>query len=469
MPRLTRRVGVRARVVASFLVLLLLAEGVSLLVLARVGTSRLDEQVTRDLANAADDLRVRLTAVQDTLNRPDGPTLPEVFEEHLRARPARSDQAFLTFVGREPFAASAGAAIPLAELEEASRWADLEATASGQASTPAGPLRWLAVPVVSDGEVIGVFVATSFTAGQEEALRGTVVTVGVVTTLMLVGAGLLAWGAAGRALAPVRDLAATARSVSGGEDLDARLEVTGTDEVAELTVSFNQMLDNLQRAFDSQRRFLDGAAHELRAPLTVVRGHVELLDDDDPAGREADVALVLEEVDRMDRLVDDLRVLARSERPDFLDPEPVDVHELVSSIGRKAAAMSDRRWVVVDDAGDLDVVVRADGQRLTQAVLALVDNALHVTTEVDTIEIGGTVRAEELVLWVRDTGPGIAEDDLPTLFDREGRTVERRPGGTGLGLPIVAAIARAHHGTASATSTLGEGTRIELTLPRSAA
>jgi signal transduction histidine kinase len=263
----------------------------------------------------------------------------------------------------------------------------------------------------------------------------------------------------------VRHRAATARSVSGGEDLDARLAVSGTDEVAELTVSFNQMLDNLQRAFDSQRRFLDGAAHELRAPLTVVRGHVELLDDDDPAGWEADVALVLEEVDRMDRLVDDLRVLARSERPDFLEPAPTDVRELVSSIGRKAAAMGDRRWVVVDD---VDGVVRADGQRLTQAVLALVDNALHVTTEADTVEIGGTVRADDLVLWVRDTGPGIAEDDLPTLFDREGRTVERRPGGTGLGLPIVAAIARAHHGSVSATSTLGEGARIEITLPRSA-
>lgn len=456
--------GVRARVVASFLVLLMLAEGVSLLVLARVGTSRIDEQVARDLANAADDLRVRLASVQNTLNRPGGPTLPEVFEQHLRARPARSDQAFLTFVDQEPFAASAGAAVALKDLDVASRWAELETSASGETSTAAGPLRWLAVPVLSDQEVIGVFVATSFIEGQEEALRGTVVTVGVVTTLVLVGAGLLAWGAAGRALAPVRDLAATARSVSSGKDLDARLELTGTDEVAELTGSFNQMLDNLQRAFDSQRRFLDGAAHELRTPITVVRGHVELLDDD-PVQREADVALVLEEIDRMDRLVEELRVLARSERPDFLETTPTDVRELVSSIGRKAAAMGTREWVVVDD---VDAVVRADGQRLTQAVLGLVDNALHVTTDDDTIEIGGTVRGDDVVLWVRDTGPGIADDDLPTLFDREGRTVGRRPGGTGLGLPIVASIARAHHGSVAATSTLGAGTRIEITLPRSA-
>lgn len=456
--------GVRARVVASFLVLLLAAEGMSLLVLARVGTTRIDEQVSRDLANAADDLRVRLASVQGTLNRPDGPTLPEVFEQHLRARPARSDQAFLTFVDQRPFAASAGAAVSLKDLAIAARWARLETTESGEVSTPAGPLRWVAVPVRSDQAVIGVFVATSFIEGQQEALRSTVVTVGLVTTLVLVGAGLLAWGAAGRALAPVRDLAATARSVSSGEDLSARLEITGTDEVGELTASFNQMLDNLQRAFDSQRRFLDGAAHELRAPITVVRGHVELLDDD-PVQRQADVAVVLDEIDRMDRLVEELRVLARSERPDFLTTAPTDVGDLVSSIGRKAKAMGVRRWEVVDD---VDAVVRADGQRLTQAVLGLVDNALHVTTDQDTIEIGGTVRGNDVVLWVRDTGPGIAADDLPTLFDREGRTVGRRPGGTGLGLPIVAAIARAHHGSVAATSRPGGGTRIEITLPRSA-
>src|SRR5690606_9970368 len=153
---------------------------------------------------------------------------------------------------------------------------------------------------------------------------------------------------------------------------------------------------------------------------------------------------VLEEVDRMDRLVDDLRVLARSGRPDLLEPPPTAVHELEGPLGREAAALRDPRSGAVDD-GDGDA--RAGAPRRAQAVLALVDNALHVTTEDDTIEIGSTVRADDLVLWVRDTGPGIAEDDLPTLFDREGRTVERRPGGTGLGLPIVAAIARAHHGS----------------------
>src|SRR5690606_6740810 len=160
---------------------------------------------------------------------------------HLRARPARSDQAFLTFVGGEPFAASAGLDLAREELDPAARWASLESTDTGETSTPAGPMRWLAVPVTSDEDVLGVCVAASFVADRQEALRSTLLTVGAVTALVLVGAGLLAWGAAGRALAPVRELAATARSVSGGEDLGARIAVTGNDEVAELAGSFNQM------------------------------------------------------------------------------------------------------------------------------------------------------------------------------------------------------------------------------------
>jgi len=109
--------------------------------------------------------------------------------------------------------------------------------------------------------------------------------------------------------------------------------------------------------------------------------------------------------------------------------------------------------------------VPADRQRLTQALLNLVDNAVHVTQEGDAITVGAAQHDGEVELWVEDSGPGIAAEDLPTLFDREGRTVRRRPGGTGLGLPIVAAIARAHGGAVAATSTIGVGTRFVLTFP----
>jgi signal transduction histidine kinase len=251
--------------------------------------------------------------------------------------------------------------------------------------------------------------------------------------------------------------------VSSGSDLGARVEVSGHDEVTDLAASLNEMLDNLQAAFDSQRQFLDSAAHELRTPITIARGHVELLDDD-PAERAATIALVLDEMDRMDRLVEELRVLARSERPDFLVVEPVAVAGFVEAIVAKSEAMATRVWSA--DVGGVDeLTVPADRQRLTQALLNLVDNAVHVTQAGDAITVGATQHDDHVELWVEDSGTGIAAVDLPTLFDREGRTVRRRPGGTGLGLPIVAAIARAHGGTVAATSTVGVGTRFVLTLP----
>jgi signal transduction histidine kinase len=456
-----RRLGIRGRVVASFVVLLALAVLVSIGVLRQVGRNRIDAQVSRDLDTAAADLRVRLQQVQPTLGRPGGPTLAGVFDDYLRARPARGDQAYLAFVGGKAFAASAGSRVALQRLPAAARWATLATTDSGQVGTPAGSLRWLAVPVRSGDRVLGVLVATELLSGQQHALQGTIVTVSLVMVLVLAGACLLAWGAAGRALAPVRDLAQAARSVSAGDDLGARVPVSGHDEVSDLGSSFNGMLDRLQVAFDSQRRFLDGAAHELRTPITIVRGHVELLDDD-PDEQAATIALVLDEMDRMDRLVEELRVLARSDRPDFLSPEPVAVADLVDEVGRKAEAMAARAWAV---RADTTAVVRGDRQRLTQALLNLVDNAIRVTDDGDLIEIGAERRDHVVVLWVRDDGPGIAEADLATLFDRDGRTVRRRTGGTGLGLPIVAAIARAHGGRPAVVSEPGAGSRFELLLP----
>lgn len=457
-----RHLGIRARVVATFLVLLVTAELVSVVVLHQVGTNRLDQQVDRDLSVAVEDLRVRLEPVAATVDRPGGPTLGSVLDDFLRARPARGDQAYLAFVGERPFAASAGTPVALDALPVAAVWAATRATASGEEATAAGPMRWLAVPIEAHGQVVGVLVATEFLGDQLDTLQGTLATVAAVTVLVLVGACLLAWGSAGRALAPLHDLAATARSVTTGDDLDARLVVDRTDEVGELASSFNGMLNRLQVAFDSQKRFLDDAGHELRTPITIVRGHLELLDDDDVEAREADVSLMLDELDRMDRLVSDLRLLARAERPDFVVPERIELGPFLRELEQKVRALAPREWVVPDSGS---VVVVADRHRLTEAVLNLADNAIHVTDEGAELAIVAEVRDGHLALGVRDDGPGIAVEDQPSLFDRSNRTVPRRPGGTGLGLPIVAAIARAHRGTVEVRSAVGAGTSIAIVVP----
>jgi signal transduction histidine kinase len=456
-----RWLGLRGRIVASFLVLLALAELASLVVLHQVGAARVTDQADAQLVTATTDLRTRVEAMPPTFGQPGGPTLGSVFDDELRARPARQDQAVLTFVGGRPYAASAGAPVALDQLPVAGGWASTDTTRSGEVDTAAGPMRWMAVPVQAGGTTIGVFVATAFVQGQLDTLAATERTVAIVTGLILVAACLLAWGLAGRALAPMHELTEAATAISDHDDLDTRIDAPGHDEVAQLAEAFNGMVDRLRDAFAGQKQFLDDAGHELRTPITIVRGHLELLGDD-PDEQRATVELVLDELDRMERLVEDLRLLARSERPDFLAPAPVDVATLLVELGAKVTALADRRWAVHTD---VEGTVVADRSRLTEAALNLVDNAVRATGDGDAIELGARRAGDALELWVADTGTGIDPDDLPTLFERTDRRVRRRISGTGLGLPIVAAIARAHGGDVRADSTPGVGTTVTITIP----
>ena len=204
------------------------------------------------------------------------------------------------------------------------------------------------------------------------------------------------------------------------------MPVDSTDEVGVVAAALNEMLDRLQSAFDSQKQFLDDAGHELHTPITIVRGHLELIDDD-PEQRAADIALVIDELDRMDRLVRDLRVIARSGRPDFLEWEDLDVAELVEG-GRAAGPppWPTTTWQVVAPEA---VVVRGDRHRLTEALLNLVDNTIHATGPADVIEIGAEVGATggtaALELWVRDEGRGLDAAEAAGLFQR-GEVAPRR-------------------------------------------
>lgn len=136
-----------------------------------------------------------------------------------------------------------------------------------------------------------------------------------VSSLVFVVSLILAWLAAGRVLAPLRAITTTAHAISEA-DLNQRLPVQGKGELAELAMTFNEMMDRLEAAFVSQREFFNDAGHELRTPITIVRGHLELMGDD-PQEQQETLALVIGELDRMSRMVDDMILLAKAERLDF--------------------------------------------------------------------------------------------------------------------------------------------------------
>ncbi|CAM3299949.1 HAMP domain-containing sensor histidine kinase [Nocardioides dubius] len=274
---------------------------------------------------------------------------------------------------------------------------------------------------------------------------------------------LLAAWQAGRLLSPLRQLSDTAREISGS-DLSRRIPETGNDDITELTRTLNQMLARLESTFAEQRQFLDAAGHELKTPLTVLRGHLELLDAGDPAEVAETRALLIDEIDRMARLVGDLILLAKSARPDFVVAEPADLRSLTSEVLAKASALAERDWV---DDGGAEVVVGLDRQRITQALLQLADNAVKHTGTGDAVAIGSRDLPDRVELWVRDTGAGVPEADRERIFERFGRSrVPAGDEGFGLGLSIVRAIAEAHGGTAHVEPTTPHGARFVITLPR---
>lgn len=315
-------------------------------------------------------------------------------------------------------------------------------------------------PVVQQQRRAAFVVSHDITASRAplRELMATYALLGALSVLLI--AAIASW-LAGRLLQPVTHLRETAQGITEG-DLSGRLEVTGNDDLTDLQRTFNAMLDRLEDAFATQRRLLDDAAHELRTPLTVLRGHLEVIDVQDAADVEATRTLLLDEVDRMSRLVTDLLLLAKAQRPDFVRVEPTDVEALTVGALERARGLGDRAWVL---DGAAPALVDLDGQRVTQALLQLAQNAVQHTDEGDEIGLGSRVVGDRLELWVRDTGSGVPEEMRGSLFDR---FAQAQPGreGFGLGLSIVSAIAEAHGGRAVLDEPgPGHGATLRLVIP----
>ncbi|GAA0035513.1 HAMP domain-containing sensor histidine kinase [Brevibacterium metallidurans] len=311
-------------------------------------------------------------------------------------------------------------------------------------------------PESARGSFVIVTNATASRADLTQVMQLYVV-VALLATLIISGISSVL---ARRLLSPVTELRQTAQSISGG-DLSNRLETRGNDDIAELGRTFNAMLDRLESSFAAQRQFLDDVGHELRTPLTILSGHLETMNAADVDDVDETRALLLDETDRMARLVEELLVLARSRRPDFVRPETVDVPSLLDDVLAKATGLADRQWQIEVPA---HLELRADRQRLTQALLQLAANAVDHTDDAGTITFGAEEDATHVHLWVRDDGEGVPPEIAADIFDRFTRGTSEGDG-FGLGLSIVGAIAHAHGGTIVLDPT-EEGARFRLILPK---
>lgn len=336
-------------------------------------------------------------------------------------------------------------------------------TVQREIETEIGRVWFVVVPVtVPDRQEVGAYVLASALDRALATERSVMRTYTVVCSVALVLLGASAWLVVSRLLRPLRQLGATAARVTE-TDLSERVPVASQDDLGELAGAFNTMLDRLATAIETQRQFLDDAGHELRTPLTVLRGHLEVLDPDDPQDVRETRDLLLDETARMGQIVEELVLLAKAERADFVTLAPVDLGRLTDDVHDKARALGARRWVVDARA---DVEVPADAHRITQAVLQLADNAVKFTGPDDEVGIGTQVSGGRARLWVRDTGPGVPPQEAERVFDRfaRGSGAGGVPG-SGLGLAIVRAIAQGHGGDVAVERPDGGGARFVMTWP----
>jgi signal transduction histidine kinase len=461
---------VRTRLLVTCLLLLLLSAVASTLALRALLAVRLEDRIGDQLDQELRELDRVAREVDPATGRPFA-SVSSIFELHLSRAVPDNEEAMLAFVDGQPWGSNL-AHFPLDSLDELppdviARWQTYSQAAAGRDriegsyDTPLGEAHFQAARTALGGQS-GAFVVTILPAGELREI-GELQRYGVVAIFaVLLLASLAAWLVVGRVLKPVRQLTSTARSISRS-NLTQRVEESGSDEAAEMAHSFNSMLERLESAWREQRQFVQDTSHELRDPITICRGHLQVLGPD-PEERRATLELVLDELDRMSRTVDDLELLADAEQPDFVQPEPIDVRSFTNELAAKASALAPRNWLV-DPAADGSLV--ADRHRLTEAVMNLARNAVHNTLPSQTIAIGSSVNGTEARLWVRDTGRGILLSDQMRIFDRftRGRGAHRLYRGSGLGLAIVKSIAEAHGGRVDVESDLGAGATFTLALP----
>lgn len=464
------RIGIRARVLIGYVTLLAVSLAISLLVTRAVLLSRLDREIDRATAQEVDELRRLANGTDPETGEPFADDAAAIFRTFMARNVPGDNEAFYTLVDGEPFLRSFNAPPALwSDATRVERWAATSTSQRDIESTEVGEVRWLAVPLSSPTEVFGTFVVAQFPGPERQVITQSLRIVMLAGGVVLVAAAALAWSLAGRVLRPVREFSATAHEISES-DLSSRIPVTGHDELADLGRTFNDMLDRLESGFERQRQFLDDVAHELRTPITIAQGHLDLLGDD-ATEREETTAIITDELEQMSRYVADLLLLAQAEQPDFLRLGPVDLGEFAEGTLRALRTLADRRWRIDAAPSPGAAVVLADERRLTQAVTNLAANAVQHTGDGDTIALGVAIDAgppSVARLWIRDTGSGIAPEIAASLFDRHRRGVASRaarPEGMGIGLSIVDAVARAHRGAVTVHSTPGDGARFELSIP----
>ena len=468
----TMKVTIRARIMWTMVLMTVLSLLTSGAIVAIIQDSNIHANIDAQLRLAKEELAVLAQEGVDpaTGARFTGPS--ELLETYLTRTVLGPEEGELAFLGNN-IAFLADPAVSLRPENDTELMSRLGPLASGRETvietmrTSQGHYYVLLAPVhypnatgpYTSGALLHVYDLNR----AEAQLRNTMTSYAAVALITIGAVVLAAWFAVGRLLRPIEELREAAESIDE-RDLKTRVPVRGKDDLTALSATINRMLDRVQRSVEGQRQLLDDVGHELRTPITVVRGHMELVDKDDPTDVAQTRDLVIDELDRMGVLVNDLLMLAKAGESDFVRPQWFDLATLTDQTLEKARALGDRRW-------RLERVASAeawfDPGRITQAWLQLAANAVKYSSAGSPITLGSQLHRGQVLLWVKDEGIGIAPGQLETVRERFGRAPEgaSHAQGAGLGLSIVESIVTAHGGRLDIESEEGKGSTFTIVLP----
>jgi two-component system OmpR family sensor kinase len=365
--------------------------------------------------------------------------------------------------------------LPLSEtglqaVRRGQTWIEIDAIETERLLIHAQPLAW------SQGDTPLILQTAVSLADQDQNLA-------TLGRLLIIGSSLavlvafgIGWLLAGLALRPISRLRQTAQAIGEDRDFNRRVDYTGpNDEISQLATTFNDMLTQLQAAYlhveetlQAQQRFVADASHELRTPLTTLRGNIDLLQRYPPIKAEDRTDILhdmVDETERLMRLVNELLVLARVDAGRPLKQEPVQLKPLLEDVCQQAKLLAPQRAIICRSEPATTII--GDYDALKQVLLALVDNAVKYTPPEAPVTLKTKPDNGYVAIQVSDEGPGIAPEHLPHLFDRFYRTDATRTNpGTGLGLAIAEELTKAQNGSIAVESQLGRGSTFTLTFPK---
>lgn len=455
MGTLARLLGLHGLAVSAVLI-------VAVVVVVQAFTSQYRRATTRDLVEEVSEYSHEAGA------RPTSQNLTAFTRHYLATRLPFSGHVILIALRGQPILGTAGAAT-LAGSPAVRRWLLAPSTKPRTANLTVGRFQYLVLvsPIQAGGRVAGVFVAAADTSGLQRQHDRILLLSGIEAALALLVALLSTFLLLRHLLRTISTITDTAEEISSG-DLDRRIKYTGSeDEVGRLAHTFDQMIARIADTLRAQRQLLTDVSHQLRTPLTVARGHLEVLErsrSEDRSEVASTVELVIDELHHAGVLVDRLLLLGRALEPDFVDLQPLDLRAFMAELFDASQVLADREWSL----GEVpDIVIHADGAKLRGALLNMVENGVNATQLNDAIHLAAEYDGGEVVLSVADSGHGILPEQHEAVFERFHRAEPADGRGSGLGLAIVKAVAEAHGGMARLASIPGQRTVVSIVLPGS--